>query len=302
MANDKQQPRNDSEQVRLKKEEQARKAKRTSRQLLGLALTVLIIVGAASIVKSGVDLIKNALDTTSEQETYQRLLTPFVYFDVLPFESLQDVGQNDLKQVAIWGVMDQLGAELTRDEMGQPLVPAVEVDRYAATLFGPNFKFDEHAGFTDKVFDLTYGFDDVNEVYIIPSTGLQPPYLPKVVDIQRERGGVKRVVMGYINTRGSNNELINDPSRNVPDRYMDFMFQRDGGQYYLFAIQKNTTYVPPVSSSDVQAGQSSSLPPDESSSLVELVPAEPSQTQTESGSEQENIETDSSSKSSSEVE
>lgn len=271
MAKDKQQNKMDSEQVRLQKEEKARKAKRTTRQLIGIALSVLIVVGAVSIIQGSVNLVKQMLDTTSEQEEYTKRLAPMVWFDMLPFENVAEVDPNSLLQIGIWGVMDQQGASLNRSTLGEPLVPAVEVERYLVALFGPAIQVGEHHSFIDTTFDLTYTYDEATQVYVAPSTGLQPPYLPVVVDIVRESGGVKRVVMGYVNTRGGNNELINTPDFNNPVRYMDYIFQRDGNAYYLVALRKNTTYVPPVASS-TPPPSSQSLQ-EESSSVPASLPA-----------------------------
>ena len=284
MANEKQQNKMDPEQARLKKEEQARKAKRTSRQLIGIALSILIVVGAFSIIQGSVNLVKQMLDTTSEQEEYTKRLAPMVWFDMLPFENVAEIDPNNLKQIGIWGVMDQLGANLNRSTQGEPLVPAVEVERYLIALFGPSVEIGEHQTFTDTTFDLTYIYDEATQVYVAPSTGLQPPYLPVVVDVVRESGGVKRVVMGYVNTRGGNDELINTPDFNHPVRYMDYIFQRDGNSYYLVALQKNTTYVPPVASSVPQTATESLG--DESSSVPASV-SEPAMSGGEAESQEE---------------
>lgn len=255
MAKEKKNSAADTEQAQIKKEEHSRRAKRTSRQLIGLGLSILILVGAVSIVQGSINLVKQMLDTTSEQQEYEKRVASMVWFDMLPFENLSEVDPNSLIQIAIWGVMEQEKSNLNRTTQGEPMVPAVEVERYLVSLFGPNVPIAEHTTFTDTVYDLTYVFDETQQVYIAPNTGLQPPFLPVVVDIVRESGGIRRVVVGYVNTMSNNNELINTPDFNHPARYMDYIFQRDGSSYYLIALRKNTSFVPPqVASAPDQPG------------------------------------------------
>jgi len=179
-----------------------------------------------------------------EAEKYRSEFESMVWFDLLPFESVTTVDENTLKQVAIWSVLNQLGDSVTRSDYGEPMVSAADVDRYGAEVFGPDFRFREHASFVDTAYDLRYTYDPDTQMYTAPSTGLTPNYLPSVVEITRESGGVKRVVMGYVSTCTSDDQIVMTPDFDHPAKYMDYMLRRDGGDYYLYAVQPNTTHVP----------------------------------------------------------
>lgn len=254
----------DPEQIHLRKEENARRTRRRTRQLIGLALGILIIVGAVSIISNIVGVVQDMLDNTSEYDEYTQRVTPLVWFDLLPFDSLETADPNALRQVAIWGVMNQLGNDIERNEHGEPLVPASEVDRYAASLFGPGYHL-EHTSFEDHVENLSYKYDPATQMYTAPSTGLTPLYLASVTDIQQEPGGVRRVTVGYVNTRGTNNEIVATPDLEHPAKYMDYYFQRDGSNYYLYAIQTNTEYGGEVVSSTPTAVAAPVEEPEDSS-------------------------------------
>ncbi len=269
MATEKQKPKQDPEAARLKKEERARASRRRSRQLIGFALTVLIVVGAVSIVMAGINLVNSWMDVSDEKDDYQTLFEPLVWFDIVPFNSVSTLEENAVKQVAIWGVWNQYrknDEEIARNSYGEALVSADEVNRYGVDLFGPNFRFSGHATFTDTIQGLRYTFDEENQQYVMPNTGLNMEFYATIVDIVQEGGGVRRVVVGYVNARGDNNQMMAQPDFNNPTRYMDYMLRRDGSGYYLYAIQPNTTHVPqvtPPASLPPEDGGDSSLPGDD---------------------------------------
>lgn len=248
-----------------RQEEKNRRTRRRTRQFLGLAVAILVVVGAVSIIRSGIDLAGSLVNDVSEYEEYNVRIAPFVWFDVLPFKELDAANQTAVKQAVIWGVMNQLGNDnIGRNERGEPQIPAIEIDRYSAALFGPDYKF-EHASFSDPVEGMEYVYDPATEIYTVPATGLTPYYYPSVVEFVRESGGVRKVVVGYVSAIGSNDELIATPDYDHPYKYMDYYFYRDGNEYYLYAILQNDSYEPPVIADSSSLPASSALP---SSSLL----------------------------------
>lgn len=253
MAKDRNNPGGDSDYARVKKEEQTRRNRRRSRQLIGFALTILIVVGAVSIVRSGINMANKLMDQTEEMEDFGRRIEPLVWYDLLPFESLDKADMNRLQGACIWGLLDQRkesGEPFEQNELGDTLVPAALVDRFGADLFGPDFKFPPVEGdqFYDERQEMAYPFDAENQVFYIPPTSLNIDYIPTVLEIKRESGGVRRVVVGYVSTRGSDDRIVDTPDMNNPERYMDFLFRRDGNEYYLFALETNTSYIDKSSS------------------------------------------------------
>lgn len=248
----------DTEQKKQQREEQARRAKRRSRQLLGLALAILIVVGGVSIVRWTFDLAANLSQQSdsSEKDEYTARITPLVWFDILPFESLAQADLNTLKEAAIWGVMNELGTDIQRNENGEPLIPAAEVDRYMADLYGPEFEA-KHESFVDTYYNLTYQYDEATQTYTAQNAGLTPQYLPTVVEITTESGG-KRVVVGYVSTTGSNDELISTPDFDHPARYMDYYFRRSGNDFFLASITPNLTYTTEAQAAHAASQQAAS--------------------------------------------
>lgn len=284
-------PKASPETLRRRREEQARKSRRRNRQLLGLVLAVLIVVGAISIIRSGIQLAGTLMDNTDEKSAYEYRIAPMVWFDLLPFENPNQIDENSLKEVIIFGLIDNMGKEIQHDENGSAIVPVLEVDRYAANLFGPDFTFSTpHAEFTSVTQGIHYQYNDSLKAYIVAGTGIELMYAPTVVDVKHESGGVVRVIVGYVSTKTKEGNLLPTLDYKHPVRYMDYMFQRNGSEYYLFAMRPNTTEKVTTASSTASV-QASLLPGDETSALEDtsliasttLTPA--SQTSEETASE-----------------
>lgn len=261
MANENQQPKPDAEVNRRKKEEQARRARRRNRQLIGVALSVLIVMGVFSIFERGFGLASRLLDDTSEKHEFKSRVDMLVRFEMLPFSDPSLADANALRQVIIWSIYFDKRDELERvpatadSPGGNFLVPVLEVNRYAAGLFGPNFLFPEHGPFEEPIQGMYYGFDEEKQAYIMPITGLETDFMATIAEIKRESGGVKRVVVGYVRTRGDFDEYIT-PDEENPAFYYDYLFRRDGNAYYLFAIEPSQR----VASAPSSSSGASSMP------------------------------------------
>lgn len=263
MASEKKQKRADSDVARQKKEEQARGARRRSRQWIGVALAILVVVGAVSIVRTVFDAVGSLLDNTAEMTEYENRLRPMVWFDVLPFTDLGQVNQQELKQVALWGIFDSTPTnELRKSEDEQILISAREVDLYAAELFGANFKFTEHGPFEDASMGLIYNFDSETQDYIMPNTSLQPAYTARVMDIVNRSDGIRQVIVGYVSLINTEGAVVNQPDYEHPVLFMDFFFLRSGNAYYLYAMQRNTAYTLPTENASSTTAQSTLVVPE----------------------------------------
>lgn len=261
----------ETEAQRLQREEQARRSRRRTRQLLGVALTVLIIAGAVSVVQGGIGMVQDFFDNTAEREEYNHRVEMLVMFDMLPFEDLNQVDQGALRQAVLWGVYFRDVDTVARNEEGAALIPAIEADLYAADLFGPSFRFSDHSSFDEPVQRMHYEYNPETQTYTMPITSIQPLYTSQVVDIQRESGSIKRVTVAYANAMGPNGEVIRDPDFEHPARYMDYLFRRDGNNYYLYKMERSER-VPPVASGAAPGHEGTSARPEEESALVQEAP------------------------------
>lgn len=227
---------NDTEKARL-----ALRRRRRARQLLGAVVCILVVIGLASVVSGGVRLAATLFDDTEEKEEFELRLQTLVSLDPEPFDSLEEANHARLLDAAIWSVIQQNSGSLDtyeRDEVGAMYLPTLDIDRAIASLYGPDVHFT-YETFSDN--GLTFQYVPEKSAYLLPITSVNGNYSPRVVEIRRE-GNTKRVTVGYLDLYGGG-EIVFDPTKLEPAKYMDYIFTRSGDSYYLTAITTSETTV-----------------------------------------------------------
>ena len=224
-------------------EEHARIKRRRWRQTLGLLITVLVLIGFITVLRAGVGLVANLFDDTAQKQEYEDKLEGLVLFDPMPFDGIENIDDLTLREAAVWGCVysiqeTQGGFENynTDPETEQLLLPSVEVDAYLAKLLGPGFKLT-HRSFDME--DMTVEFDETTQCYKIPVTGSVGYYRATVVKLFK-RSGKLHVTVGYIPTASADDSIIN-PSSDTPTKYMDYLFERQSGSWYLTGLTESET-------------------------------------------------------------
>ena len=224
-------------------EEHARIKRRRWRQTLGLLITVLVLIGFITVLRAGVGLVANLFDDTAQKQEYEDKLEGLVLFDPMPFDGIENIDDLTLREAAVWGCVysiqeTQGGFENynTDPETEQLLLPSVEVDAYLARLVGPSFKLT-HRSF--EMEDMTIEFDESSQCYKIPVTGTVGYYRAVVTKLFK-RSGKLHVTVGYIPTASADDSIIN-PSSDTPTKYMDYLFERQSGSWYLTGLTESET-------------------------------------------------------------
>ena len=224
-------------------EEHARLHRRRARQALGLLVAVLVLVGAVTVVRAGVRTVANLFDDTQQRQEYEDKLEGLVLFDPVPFDGIENIDDLTLREAAVWGciynVQETQGGfdnYNTDPDTEQLLLPSVEVDAYLARLVGPSFKLT-HRSF--EMEDMTIEFDESSQCYKIPVTGTVG-YYRAVVTRLFKRSGQLHVTVGYIPTSSTDDSIINQSS-DTPTKYMDYLFERQSGSWYLTGLTESET-------------------------------------------------------------
>lgn len=110
------------------------------------------------------------------------------------------------------------------------------MDAYLAKLLGPGFKLT-HRSF--EMEDMTIEFDDATQCYKIPVTGTVGYYRAVVTKLFK-RSGKLHVTVGYIPTTSTDDSIIN-VSSDTPTKYMDYLFERQSGSWYLTGLTESET-------------------------------------------------------------
>ncbi len=224
-------------------EEHTRMQRRRGRQALGLLVTLLVIVGLVTVLRAGVGLVANLFDDTAQKQEYEDKLEGLVLFDPMPFDGIENIDDLTLREAAVWGCIYSIQETQggfdnynTDPDTEQLLLPSLDVDAYLAKLLGSGFKLT-HRSF--EMEDMTIEFDDATQCYKIPVTG-SVGYYRAVVSRLFKKGGKLHVTVGYIPTASTDDSIIN-PSSDTPTKYMDYLFERQSGSWYLTGLTESET-------------------------------------------------------------
>ena len=224
-------------------EEHARLQRRRGRQALGLLITILVLVGFVTVLRAGVGLVANLFDDTAQKQEYEDKLEGLVLFDPMPFDGIENIDDLTLREAAVWGCIYNIQETQggfdnynTDPDTEQLLLPSGEVDAYLARLVGPSFKLT-HRSF--EMEDMTIEFDESSQCYKIPVTGTVG-YYRAVVTRLFKRSGQLHVTVGYIPTSSTDDSIINQSS-DTPTKYMDYLFERQSGSWYLTGLTESET-------------------------------------------------------------
>ena len=224
-------------------EEHARLHRRRARQALGLLVAVLVLVGAVTVVRAGVRTVANLFDDTQQRQEYEDKLEGLVLFDPVPFDGIENIDDLTLREAAVWGCVYSIQETQggfdnynTDPDTEQLLLPSVDVDAYLDKLVGPSFKMT-HKSF--EMDDMTVEFDETTQCYKIPVTGSVGTYRATVTRLFK-KDGLLHVTVGYIPTQSADDSILNAAS-DTPTKYMDYLFSRQSGSWYLTGLTDSET-------------------------------------------------------------
>ena len=224
-------------------EEHARVQRRRGRQALGLLVAILVVVGFVTVLRAGVGAVANLFDDTAQKQEYEDKLEGLVLFDPMPFDGIENIDDLTLREAAVWGCIYSIQETQggfdnynTDPDTELLLLPSLDVDAYLAKLLGPGFKLT-HRSF--EMEDMTIEFDDATQCYKIPVTGTVGYYRAVVTKLFK-RSGKLHVTVGYIPTASNDDSIIN-VSSDTPTKYMDYLFERQSGSWYLTGLTESET-------------------------------------------------------------
>ena len=224
-------------------EEHARHHRRRGRQALGFVIALLVLIGAITVIHGGVKVVQNLFDDTQQKLEYEDKLEGLVLFDPLPFDGIENIDDLTLREAAVWGCVYNIQETQggfdnynTDPDTEQLLLPSVDVDAYLAKLVGPSFKMT-HKSF--EMDDMSIEFDDTTQCYKIPVTGSVGTYRAVVTRLFK-KGGKLHVTVGYIPIQSADDTILSTTS-DEPTKYMDYLFLRQSGSWYLTGLTDSET-------------------------------------------------------------
>lgn len=207
---------------------------------LGVLTIILAVIGLITTVSFSVDTVKNLTDKTADKREYEQMLRPVVMFDPDPFDDLTQADVSQLLNSAVWALlMSEDGADKYPYSEGENfgiVVPQADIEKYFVSLFGTEIDIASmHSSIDMSDYDITY--DAALKSYILPITGVESAYTPKVYDIEKQ-GSSLILSVGYIGNSAW--VQVEDGEYTAPeaDKYMKITLrERSGGMMYVSSIQ-----------------------------------------------------------------
>lgn len=207
---------------------------------VGVIAIILAVIGLVTVVRFSVDTVNGLTDKTAAKKEYEQMLKPVVMFDPDPFDDLTQADVSQLLNSAVWALlMSEDGAEKYPYSEGETfgiIVPQADIEKYFVNLFGTEIDIASmHSTIDMSDYDITY--DAALKSYILPITGVESAYTPKVYGIE-EQGSSLILSVGYIGNSAWVQVADGEFTAPEPDKYMKITLrERSGGMMYVSSIQ-----------------------------------------------------------------
>lgn len=207
---------------------------------LGVLTVILAIIGLIATVTFSVDTVKNLTDKTADKKEYEQMLKPVVMFDPDPFDDLTQADVSQLLNSAVWALlMSEDGADKYPYSEGENfgiVVPQADIEKYFISLFGTEIDIASmHSSIDMSDYDIIY--DAALKSYILPITGVESAYTPKIYDIEKQ-GRSLILSVGYIGNSAWVQVADGEYTAPEADKFMKITLrERGGGIMYVSSIQ-----------------------------------------------------------------
>lgn len=205
---------------------------------VGIAVTVLALVGLAAVIVLIGTGIKNLAAKNKDYTEYNKLLTPVVLIDPSGFDDITKADMSELIEMSVWAILkSDISPDTYNIGEGGIIIPEADVTEQFKKLFGTQVT-PIHATVEGYEYEFTYDAD--SKTYTIPITGIVPIYTPKVVDKKESAETVVltvALIAGDAWQQGADGSMV-EPE---PDKYIRVTLRVQDGVQFISAIQATTT-------------------------------------------------------------
>lgn len=217
-------------------------AKTTKNKLafpVGIIAAVLAVIGLITVIRFSADTFSNLSENSEEKKAYEKMLAPVVMFDPDPFDDLTQADVSQLLNSAVWALlMSDEGADKYPYSEGENfgiVVPQADIEKFFVGLFGNEIDIASmHSSIDMSEYDISY--DAAIKSYILPITGIESAYTPKVYDIEKQ-GSSLILSVGYIGNKAWVQISDGEFAAPEPDKFMKITLRERDGVKYIASIQ-----------------------------------------------------------------
>ncbi len=205
---------------------------------VGIAVTVLALVGLATVIVLIGTGIKNLASKNKDYTEYNKLLTPVVLIDPSGFDDITKADMSELIEMSVWAILkSDISPDTYSVGEGGIIIPEADVTEQFKKLFGTEVT-PVHA--TVEGYEYAFTYDADAKTYTIPITGIVPIYTPKVIDKKESSGQIiltVALISGEAWQQGADGSMV-EPE---PDKYIKVTLRVQDGVQFISAIQATTT-------------------------------------------------------------
>lgn len=205
---------------------------------IGLAVTVLALVGLSAVIVLISTGIKNLAAKNKDYSQYNKLLTPVVLIDPSGFDDITKADMSELIEMSIWSILkSDISPDTYAVGEGGIIIPEKDVGEQFKKLFGTEVT-PVHTTVEGYEYEFTYDADA--KTYTIPVTGIVPIYTPKVIEKKESAGKVVltvALIAGEAWQQSADGSMV-EPE---PDKYIRVTLRTQDGVQFISAIQATTT-------------------------------------------------------------
>lgn len=160
------------------------KAKKRIYGILGVLFTLLAAVGLITVIKFGIARFTSFTSGETKKDGFIDVVYPAVIMDIESFNEPTELPSDQIITAAIWSIVmsadDMDKYDKTFDVIS---VPSVDVEAYAAKLFGDKLPVFEHTTVGEG--DIKFYYNEETKRYNIPVNPISFTYEPKITSVSK---------------------------------------------------------------------------------------------------------------------
>ncbi|MBO4877521.1 MAG: hypothetical protein J5501_05910 [Ruminococcus sp.] len=158
--------------------------RRTIYAAAGLIFSLLACVGLVSLIILGSRFFGTYSSGDTGKKAMRKVIYPAVIMDIPSFNKPSELSSNQIITAAIWSlVMDKDAVNKYQRTFDVITVPAVDVESYAAKLFGSDLPAFEHGNAGPS--EARFYYSEENKSYNIPVRPVTFTYSPRIKSVSR---------------------------------------------------------------------------------------------------------------------
>lgn len=200
---------------------------------IGVAVSVMAVIGFIFTVNFLVGVAQNIVDNTAQKNEFAKLVYPLVIIDTAPFDTSSQLSSDSVLTAAIWDIILYGDTSKYPKEFDIMTIPEIDVELHATNLLGTGLVF-EHGDLGSS--EVGFYYDAETKSYTVPVSPKYFPYSPYIESVKKT-GENYSLKVGYVSP---NPAWLGTDKNEVPtpDKYMEYIVHKNGKNYTVVAIHE----------------------------------------------------------------